>query len=324
MLGLATVIHGVVQDLIQQSGFTNTVLPELVEVAVIGTGLGMPRNQVCLVGKSPSYWDSTQWEVAPRPFLDMPALAYANAIASWIRDDPSPEWAGHVLAELKRPLNRSIKFLFKTRDSFFDPTKSDRRITQSSEQWWRLAASELASTQLVSLRHLESHAALSGTQIERLLQSLRSGNPAILLHAVGAAERLMSHQPEPTPEIVRELRLLTEHRNEEVSAKAMCAITRLEQCDHSNLETATEMLESSSRHAVFAGAYALCTFESIPDFSLELVDRCFVRALRACDYEFVELFGAAYHRWLDDPRSHIETLLHDSPEYLPVATEALK
>ena len=34
--------------------------------------------------------------------------------------------------------------------------------------------------------------------------------------------------------------------------------------------------------------------------------------------------AAAYNRWLDDPPSHIQDMLQDSPEYLPIALDALQ
>ena len=44
--------------------------------------------------------------------------------------------------------------------------------------------------------------------------------------------------------IVRELKSLTEHRDNEVCAKSMCTLTRLNQLDDMTIETATRMLES--------------------------------------------------------------------------------
>ena len=101
----------------------------------------------------------------------------------------------------------------------------------------------------------------------------------------------------------------------------MCSLTRLDKLDEVTIDVASNMLESNLRHVVFAGTYALSTLDSISDHTLRLVDRGFVRALQACDYEFVELFAMAYRRWLDNSQSHVEELLSDSPEYLPVALD---
>jgi len=46
--------------------------------------------------------------------------------------------------------------------------------------------------------------------------------------------------------------------------------------------------------------------------------------LKACDYEFAGLFTKGYSRWCENPRQHLEELLHDSPEFLPIAMEALE
>jgi hypothetical protein len=323
-LGLAPLVNGVVSDLLYQNKFRDPILPELVELAVVGTGLGMLRNNIGLVGKFGSFWDSTQWEVAPRPFLDSQTLAYANAIAAWTREDKTPEWARDI-GELKRPMQNSLKFLFKTNDSFFQPSKMQALLGQSQSQWWELAASASPSQQVIAIRHLQSDKKLSDWQESLLLEKLDSANRAIVLHAIAAAERMsVSHRPIANEPVVRELRMLADHRDDEVSAKAMCSLTRLAKLDEVTVDVASNMLESSLRHVIFAGAYALSSLDSIPDHALLLVDRGLVRALQACDYEFVGFFARAYNRWLDDPRSHVQDLLQDSPEYLPVALDALQ
>ncbi len=324
-LGLATLVNGVVSDLLCQNNFPDVILPELVELAVVGTGLGMLRNNLGLVAKSGSFWDSTQWGVAPRPFLDSQALAYANAITAWAREDETPQWARDLSGELKRPMQKSLKYLFKTNDSFFQPSKRQAWLGQSQSQWWKLAASASPSQQLVAIRHLQSDTKLSDGQESLLLEKLRCANRAIVLHAIAAAERMsVSHRPIASESVVRELRMLADHRDDEVCAKAMCSLTRLAKLDETTVDVASNMLESNLRHVIFAGVYALSSLDAIPEHTRLLVDRGFVRALRACDYEFVGLFATAYNRWLNDPRSHVQELLQDSPEYLPVALDALQ
>jgi hypothetical protein len=198
-------------------------------------------------------------------------------------------------------------------------------LGQSQSQWWELAASASPSQQVIAIRHLQSDKKLSDWQESLLLEKLDSANRAIVLHAIAAAERMsVSHRPIANESVVRELRMLADHRDDEVSAKAMCALTRLAKLDEVTVDVASNMLESSLRHVIFAGAYALSSLDSIPDHTLLLVDRGLVRALQACDYEFVGFFARAYNRWLDDPRSHVQDLLQDSPEYLPVALDALQ
>ena len=323
--GLATLVYGVVSDLLHQNEFRDAILPEVVELAVVGTGLGMLRNNIGLVAKSASFWDSTQWGFAPRPVLDSQSLAYANAIAAWARDDQTPKWAGDIIGELKRPMRNSLKFLFKTNDSFFQPSQGQSVLRQSPSEWWELAASASPSQQVIAIRHLQSDKELSDRQESLLLEKLGSANRAIVLNTIAAAERMsVNHRPIASDSVVRELRMLTEHRDDEVCAKAMCSLTRLAKLDEGTVDVASNMLESNVRHVIFAGAYALSSLDSIPDHTLVLVDRGFVRALQACDYEFVALFATAYSCWLDDPRSHVQELLQDSPEYLPVALDALQ
>lgn len=324
-LVLATLVHGVVNDMLCQHDLGDAILPEVVELAVVGTGLGMLRNNIGLLAKTGTFWDSTQWGAVPRPFLDPQTLAYANAVAAWAREDRSPQWARDLMGELKRPMQNSLKFLFKTNDSFFQPSKQQQLLGQSQDRWWELAACDSPSQQIVALRHLQSEHHPNDQQESLLMEKLGSGNRAILLHAIAAVERILfNQQPIASDLIVRRLRILADHRDEEVSAKAMCALTRLGKLDEITMEIASNMLESSFRHVVFAGAYALSSQDAIPDQTLVMVDRCFVRALRACDYEFVGLFATAYNRWLDEPESHAQNLLSDSPEYVPVAVDALR
>ena len=89
--------------------------------------------------------------------------------------------------------------------------------------------------------------------------------------------------------------------------------------------SAAKMIDSGPRHVVYAGVFALASQKSLPDDVLSTADRAFIRALQSCDYEFITMFSAAFTRWLDDPRSHIQQLLQgDQPEYLEIAIEALE
>lgn len=285
----------------------------------------MIRNNISLVKRVTLSWDSTQWELFPRPFLDCQSLAYANAIAAWARDDATPEWASDLPGDLKRPMRSSLKYLLKTNDSFFQPRAKRSQLTQSQSEWWKLAASGSPSNQVIAIRHLESDGDLNGQQETLLLEKLGSANRAIVVNAIAATERMaLLHEPVASESIVGELRMLVDHRDDEVQAKAMCALARLAKLDERSVDSAAMMVESDHRHIVFAGAYALSTRSSVPDHVLAPFDRSFVRVLRACNYEFVELFAVAYIRWLDDPESHLEELLHDSPEHLPIALETLQ
>lgn len=324
-LGIATLIHGVVSDLLHQNQFGPAHLPEQVELAVIGTGLGMLRNNISLVKKHASHWDSTRWDLSPRPFLDCQSLAYANAIGAWARNQTKPEWANDLPSDIKRPMQSSLKYLVKTNDSFFDPRLKRTLLTQSSNEWWNLATSSSASKQVIALRHLESGVIPNEQQNSMLLEKLRSANLAIVLNGITAIERIaIQHETVASESVISELSMLTEHRSDEVRAKAICALARMGRLDDHSIETAATMLEDDLRHLMFAGLHALSTLKSVTDEVLSIFDRCFCRALRTCDYEFIDLYVAAYKRWLDDPQSHFEDLLQNSPEHLPIALETLQ
>ena len=69
---------------------------------------------------------------------------------------------------------------------------------------------------------------------------------------------------------------------------------------------------------------ALSSQGSVSDHLIPAINRAFIRSLQVCDYEFVNLFAAAFTRWLDDPKAHVEQLLsEDSVEYMEIAMEAL-
>ncbi len=324
-LGIATLIHGVVCDLLSQNKFAGAHLPELVDLAVVGTGLGMIRNSISLVAKHPNSWDSTQWELSPRPFLDGPSIAYTNAIAAWVRQEPSPAWAKELPGDLKRPMQKSLKFLLKTNDCFFQPRLKQTLLSQTQSEWWQLAASPTTSNQVIALRHLQSSVMPDDEQESLILDKLRSPSAAITLNAIAAVERMAAQEPSIAGEaIVTELRTLTDHRDDEVRAKSMCALAGLGALDEATVETATDMLDDHQKHLVFAGLFALCTRDSVSEESVQAVDRCFVRLLRACDYDFADLITAGYRRWLTDPESHLQDLFQNSPEHLTIALETLQ
>jgi len=316
-------IQGVVNDLLCQDGFGYAHFPELVDLAVIGTGLGLPRSSMEFVKNVPAFWDSTNWEVAPRPFLDSQSLAYANALAAWIRGDRDPSWARELPGTVKSPMKRSLKYLFQTGDSFIQasPSALQSSLELSQAEWTGLVESKLASTQIVALRHLKFDESRPGQHDSFLVERLRSGNREIVLHSIDATQRMKSVS-EP---VAAGLGLLLEHRDDEIRAKALHSLTRSGRLDEQAISAAAKMLESRTRHEVFAGAVALASLDSVPGHVLASADRGIFRALQKCDFEFVGLYASAFNRWLDDPREHFRKLLAaDSPEYLGIALDALR
>lgn len=322
LLTTATLINQVVCDLLYQHKFGYAHFPEIVDLAVVSTGLGMLQSNIGFVNNSGSFWDSTQWGIFPRPFLDSHSLAYASAIAAWARGDKDPEWANELPSEVKNPMRKSLKYLIKTNDSFIQPmAPTPSKLDQSQDDWLQLASSKSASQQVVAIRQLDFEDQRDHQREALLLEKLQSGNRAIVLHSIAATER-MKIVDEP---IAEELRLLVQDRDDEIRAKAMCSLTRSGKLDESTVNVAVKMLDSNARFVVFAGVFALASLDSVPEQVMPLANRGFVRALQACDYEFVGLFTAAYNRWLDDPETHFEQLLQeDGPEYLEIALEALQ
>ena len=321
-LTAATVIHHVVGDLLYQQKFDNAKLPEIVDLAVINTGLGILQSNLSFVKKAISFWDSTYWTAFPRPFLDSNTLAYANAVAAWVRRDKDPAWANELPDDVKRPMRKSLKYLFSTNDSFFHPsTAGQALLTQSQSEWLKMAAQSSTSKQVVAIRHLEVDEQLGDQQEILLLDKLRSHARPIVLHSISAVESLnLASEP-----IASELRFLVENRDDEIRAKAMIALTKLGQLDDATIVHAAKWVDSRVRHVVFAGIFALSSLESVTDDVLRVAERAFIRALQTCDYEFVGLFTAALDRWLDDSESYIKQLLQDDqPEYLEIAAEALQ
>lgn len=321
-LTAAALIHHLVRDLLHQSHFEYTEFPELIDLAVLGTGLGILQSGFGFVHQGGSFWDSTYWFASPRPFLDSHALAYASAVTAWVRDDRNPAWANQLPGEIRRPMQKSLKYLFKTRDSFFcQPSSSGKPPARSQDEWLQMASESPVSSQIIAIRHLEFDDRLQQQQEALLLETLRASSRPVVLHLISAAEALKLD----SDSVASELRLLVEERDDEVRSKALVALTKLGQLDEPSLEQAAKMMDNSVKYVVFAGVLALSSRDSVSDDVLRIAKRGFLRALQTCDYEFVSLFTEAFSRWLDDPRSWIEGMLQEEhPEYLEIAREALQ
>ena len=317
----AAIINGVVNDLLYQSDFQFPHFPEWCDLAVVMTGLGVLRSGVGFVKKTALHWDSTRWDSAPRPFLNIPSLAYANALATWVRGDIAPDWTSDLNSELRRPMRASLKYLQKTSDSFFRPNEFAQSIeSKTKSHWWQQLTDTMPSTQVIALRLLETEGQVTGGQETTLASLLRSNNRAIVLHSIAAVERLNVD----TDVIAKELRSLVNDRDDEIRAKSLCVLTTLGLLDNETIQMTDDLLESHFKHNVFAGVYALSTLDSVPEHILPSVQNAFMRALKSCDYEFVGLFAAAYKRWFQEPRAEVEVFLQDSPELLPIAVEAIE
>lgn len=329
-LPIATTIHFVVVDLLVSSHFPGAHLPEIVDAATIATGLGTPRCRIDLVSKSGTFWDSTAWEILPPPFLGAQKAAYALAIAAWVRQEKSPAWASELTTEIAGPMGKSLKFLSKTNDSFFDGSLAATKTQLANyeqEQWLRLASSKLESSQIIGLRHCvidpdrDDAEALQSQWSDLLVDKFRSNSKDVVLHAIAAVERGKIDNPQIADELV----VLAENRDDEIKAKAMLTLTRLEKLDSVALELAARMLDSREKYVIFAGLFALSSSKEVSDQALPLLDRAFARALANCDQEFVGLFATGYSSWLPDPAAHFHSLFEEhSPEYLEIALEALE
>ena len=319
MLTTATLIHFVVADLLHQNGFERSHLPEVVDCAVIATGLGVLQGNLGFVHSGGSFWDTTAWEVFPKAFLATQMVAYANALTAWTRGDKNPVWATSLPSDVKNPMLKSLKFLFKTSDSFYQPVDSGD-LSSVPATGLKQMQSPFASTQIIGSRSVENTQADRAEIETALKQLLRSNSVDVAVQAVAATERLQINSAETADELLS----LTEHRNELVRARAMCAITRLGLLNQDSIEVAAGMLDDGTKYVVFSGLMALATLENLPEHILPLADRCFEKALANCDYEFIGIFTAAYQKWVDDPAAHFRSLFGEqSPEYLEIALESL-
>lgn len=310
-----------VSDLLHQHKYPYAHFPEFVDVAVVATGLGTLLSNLDFVSNDPTFWDSTQWRMIPRPFLDSHGSAYVNAIAAWSRDEKDPQWSEDLEPELKRTMLKSLKFLHKTGDSFFQPKAANENLLkQSQRQWIEMTGAKSTAQQIVAVRHLQKDDSVLPELQSAMAEKLRSSDEPVLLNAISASEQVF----DVGETAVEELRFLTQHRDHVVRAKAMCALTHLGQLDETTIQTAGDMLGSKMKHVIYAGLTALSSLGSVSDHLIPAINRSFIRSLQVCDYEFVNLFAAAFTKWLDNPKEHVEELLSgDSPEYMEIAMEAL-
>lgn len=314
-------MHGVVSDLLHHHKYPYAHFPEFVDVAVVATGLGALHSNLDFVSKNPTFWDSTQWRMIPRPFLDSQGVAYVNAITAWARSEKSPAWADDLEPELKRSMLKSLKFLNKTGDSFFQPQSGQEKLlNQPQKDWLKMADSKFVSTQIIAVRNLQQDKTVLAETQTTLANKLRSDSDSVLLNAISASEQVV----DVGETVVEELGFLTQHRDHVVRAKAMCALTRLGQLNERTIQTAGEMLGSKLKHVIYAGLSALSSQGEVSEHLVPAINRSFIRSLQVCDYEFVNLFAAAFTKWLNDPKSHVENLLSENnTEYMEIAMEAL-
>ncbi|MCP4774773.1 MAG: hypothetical protein GY880_11075 [Planctomycetaceae bacterium] len=317
----AAVVHHVVRDLLCQQKFEFHHLPEFVDLAAVGVGLGVPLSQVNLVNEKGLFWDTTEWETFPRPFLDQQDLAYAFALSAWVRGETASSWLDAVPAVIKKPAQKSLKYLSKQNDSFFCPQEGKaEKLQQDQNAWLETVAQNSISGQIIGLRYLQVTSDSDTRQLSALLDKLRSDNPAVLLNAINTAGAMKK----ANGAVVDELNLLLENRNDKIRAKAMFALARLAAVDEGVIKFAIKMLESHSKFVIYAGLLGLSSVSDVPSSVYPAANRAFIRSLQICDYEFIGLFVSAFQQWVDDPELYLKNLLQeDSPEYFEIAMEAL-
>ncbi len=316
-MAVATVVQGVVQDLLHQSKYEHAHFPESVDLAVLAMGLGMLRSQFELVSKEGTFWDSTQWHLIPRPFLDQSGQTWTHAINSWIRDQSKPDWYDDLPTDMRRNVGKFAKQLAQSKDCFVNLDSPGKKSTR---QWLESVTDKSQSIQLVAIRHLEPDAAVD-TEIQKVLHDkLRSNDTDIVLHAIAATSRFES----PSTDVIDELQYHVTHRDDQVRAKAMICLARMGKLDERTLETAGQFLDSKTKHVTYAGLVAVSTLDKVPEDLMPPVNRAFLRSLSECNYEFVGLFAMTFLRWFDDPKKYVrEQLQEHHREFLAIAEEAI-
>lgn len=313
-LATAALLQSFVHDLLFQNGLADNVPGEFLDAAVVQCGLGGPRAQVELISDKGSYWDTTRWDVSQAEFLDHESLTYAHALATWSRS----ENADRLPAELGSAKG-SLKHLNKTNDSFFQQSLVEADHLEI-ETLLDLATNGKESARISAMKFFHPKHPHLEQQDAAILQNLRHRSDHVIAHAISAAQNSQSSNPQ----VIEELRLLSDNHNQWLRSKAVQAVTYMGQLDDFVADSAAKMLSSSTNYVTYSGLLALSRLDGVSEDVLKLADRGFERALHTCNYQFIEIFAATYKKWLGDPTDHLNKLWGDSsPEYLQMATEAL-
>ena len=312
-LATAALMQSLVYDLLVTNGMTSTPPGEFLDAAVALCGLGEPRAEVELISDAGSYWDTTRWDANPGNFLDHESLAYAHSLAIWCRGGSTG------LPTSMRTAKASLKYLNKTNDSFFQKSLiTDDQL--GIETFVELANNGKESTRISAMQFFQSSDGQDQQQDAAILANLQHRSDHVIAHAISAAQITQSS----SPSVIEELKLLTDNHDERLRSKAVQAITLMGHLDDYVADNAAKMLSSSKNYVTYSGLLALAKLDKVSDDVLKLADRGFERALHSCNYQFIELFAAAYNRWLNDPAAYLNKLWGErSPEYYQMATEAL-
>ncbi len=321
-LTVTTLIHQVVADLLYQKQFPLAHFPELVDLATVACGLGIPLSNFSFVEKNIPDWDFTQWSHKRHGFLVQRALSYACAMAAWVRGESKPGWARYLRPDIRNPMNKSLKYLWKTGDSFFGPeTIAGRILEQPQSAWMRMAQLDSPSKQIVAIRHLQHDPRLALEQENLLVGKLESSNPFIVLNAMWTIEEIKLN----TEGILDGLRFLVDHTSDEVRSKAVRTLTMLRGIDESTMDRLAAMIGSDTWFVSHSAVFGLSSLEGVPDYILKPMNTGFRKALQGCEYGVIPHFVNAFNRWLDEPESYFELLFsEDSPELLGVALDTLE
>lgn len=315
-------MHMVVSDMLFQNKFPLAHFPEVTDLAVVGMGLGILLSNLSFVENNIQEWDYTRWTHHSRGFLDQRALSYASALAAWIRGEEHPRWARHLRNDVRHPMKKALRYLFKTGDSFFTQASSESQILeQPQSDWMKLANESSPSKQIIAIRHLRPDPEIAQEQLRILEEKLRSDNEFVALNAMWAIEEMLF----ASEEILESLRMLIDHPTDEVRSKAACTLANLQAIDYSTIDRIANMLGSGIPFVEESAAFALSSIGDVPDYVLKPMNRGMLRALQMCEYNLLGHFVSAFNRWLDQPEEYFQTLLaNDSPEYLEIAMETLE
>lgn len=314
-LTIASLIHWTTLDLLTQTDFALARHPEVLDMAVAITGLGILRARIELVESAPLFWDQSRWMVFARPYLNLRSLAHVHALVAHSRGQEKPGWLGTLPSNIQNDIVKSLKYLKKTGDTFFQPERLSPTIEERSD-WLELVNGRSESDRLIGMF------CVNGEDLEPMIvEQLQARDPAMIMQSLTKVRRNRL----TSAALVDEILMLVEHADDHVKAKSVLTLADLGELNERSVDAVCKMLASRVGFVEHAAISALTSLESPPENVWDAVDRGIVRAAQSCRYDILTVYLQAIQHWGVDAESHLRgSLENEGPEILGVCLETLK
>lgn len=261
------------------------------------------------------YW----WGMSKQGYLTARYFGYAFGLFAWRREEHDPRWKQYLRPDVRRPFEHTLSYLWKTGDSFFQPSAFPVRYENIGKIIAALSQKS-PNVRLDALWSVNDFGKDALHAVPAIAACLQHPDPILRAEAAQALARIGPTGSAALPSLLA----ACDDRNDDVRAAVATALGTVASPSPEVATQLTEFLSSDNWRIVEAAARAVARLgPPAAEAGKELVF-ALRRAIINCDHGLIDNLADALIRISDEPRSLVKTHLDYDAEICRQALHAIR